>query len=161
MQLTITSVKKTLASLVKFAVVGTIGLIIDFSITWVLRDVLFINGYLASGLGFAVAASSNYYINSKWTFRTNSNAVARQFAQFFVISIIGLGLNILLLYFFQGFNISFYISKALAIGFVFIWNFAANSLITFRSTKAIMTDGSAGTLSIEPSIVSNILNANK
>lgn len=161
MQLTITSVKKTIASLVKFAIVGTIGLIIDFSLTWLLRDVLFVNGYFASGFGFVVAASSNYYINSKWTFRMNSNAPARQFAQFLVISIIGLGLNILLLYFFQGFNISFYISKALAIGFVFIWNFAANSLITFRSPKTIITDGSADTHSIKPSMVNNILNANR
>ncbi len=141
---------KTIASLVKFAIVGATGLIIDFSITWLLRDVLFVNGYLASGCGFVIAAASNYYINSRWTFKTDSTNRGRQFVLFFIISFVGLGLNIVFLYFFQKLGVSFYISKALAIGLVFFWNFTANSVITFRPRKAIIANDVAGNLSFKP-----------
>jgi putative flippase GtrA len=142
--------KKTMASLVKFGITGTVGLVIDFSITWLLRDILLVNGYFANGCGFVVAAASNYYINSRWTFKTDTTSRARQFALFFIISLIGLGLNTGFLYVFQELGVSFYISKALAIGFVFIWNFIANSLITFRAGKSIIINNTTISASIKP-----------
>lgn len=150
-----------MTSLVKFAIVGSVGLVIDFSITLLLRDVLFVNSYLATGCGFMIAAGTNYYSNSRWTFRTNTTAPGRQFALFFIISLIGLGLNIVLLYFFQRHGVPFYISKALAIVFVFTWNFTANSVITFSSFKTIIITDADSSLFIKLFIKTKALNANK
>jgi putative flippase GtrA len=126
---------KKIAPLFKFAVVGSTGLVIDFGITWLLRDVLLINEYVASACGFAVAATNNYYINSKWTFKENATSPLQQFISFFIISLIGLGLKLILLNVFQGLHISFYASKFLAVVFIFGFNFTANKFITFSKGK--------------------------
>ena len=47
----------------KFGVVGLSGLVIDFALTFLFRNILKINQYVANAIGFAVAASSNYIIN--------------------------------------------------------------------------------------------------
>ena len=124
--------KQNIVSFMQFGLVGLSGLFIDFSITLLLRDVLHVNEYIASGCGFAVAAVSNYYLNSKWTFKGNAPATAPRFLIFFIISLVGLILHVLLLQLFHGPQIPFYLAKGLAVGCVFIWNFTANRLITFR-----------------------------
>ncbi len=143
---TIAGLIKTLAPLFKFAVVGSIGLVIDFGITLLLRDGLLVNGYLSSTCGFAVAASSNYYINSKWTFKENATtSSSKQFVLFFIISLIGLGLKLLLLRVFQNAAIPFYTSKILAVAVIFMWNFMANKFITFRKTTVTGNPKAGGT----------------
>jgi putative flippase GtrA len=125
--------KQNIISFMQFGLVGLSGLVIDFSITLLLRDVLQINEYFASGCGFVVAAASNYYLNSRWTFKGNAPATAPRFLIFFIISLVGLILHVLLLQLFIRSQLSFYLAKALAVGCVFIWNFTANRLITFRT----------------------------
>jgi len=153
--------KENIVSLAKFAITGTIGLAIDFFITWLLRDALFINSYFASGCGFVVAASSNYCINSKWTFKKTRDSAIRKFVLFFAISLLGLAFSLFLIRVFQSFGISFYISKALAIGFVFIWNFSANKALTFRSSMVILSNNAETKSPINPLVINaNAPNAN-
>src|SRR5258705_9711199 len=111
MQANLILLKPTMFSLSKFALVGASGLVIDFSITWIFRDVLSINEYVASSCGFVMAATSNYYLNSKWTFKSKSSTGTHQFMLFFCISVVGLGLHMLLLHIFKGLQLSFYIAK--------------------------------------------------
>ena len=44
----------------KFVIVGFSGLIVDFSITFLLKEKLKIHRYLSNSAGFTVAASTNY-----------------------------------------------------------------------------------------------------
>ncbi|MCD4729950.1 MAG: GtrA family protein, partial [Bacteroidales bacterium] len=54
------------------------------------------------------------------------------YTQFFAISMIGLGINTLILWMLVSkYNKHFYLSKLFAIGVVTIWNFLANYFITF------------------------------
>ena len=118
-------------SFFKYCVVGLSGLVVDFSLTYVLKEELDVNKYFASIVGFSVACSSNYIFNRIWTFCNNNPEIIRQYASFITISIIGLVLNTSLLYLFQRLKVKYYFSKALAITFVTIWNYIANSMITF------------------------------
>jgi putative flippase GtrA len=117
----------------RFAITGVSGLFVDFSITLLLRDFFFVNGYLANFAGFATAATSNFYINKKWTFNNTDANVLKQLISFIAISLVGLFANMCFLFLFHHtLNIHFYISKSLAIMIVFAWNFAANNFLTFR-----------------------------
>ncbi len=118
---------------IKFCFVGLNGMVIDFSITWLLKEKIRINKYIANSTGFVLAASSNYILNRFWTFQSKSSHIATEYFSFIFISIIGLALNNLILYFLTDrMKSNFYFSKLMAIGVVTFWNFAMNFLITFR-----------------------------
>ena len=118
---------------IKYGIVGFTGVIVDFSVTWLLKEVFRANKYIANSIGFTVAATSNYYLNRIWTFASTSDNVAREYSLFLGISLIGLLLNNLLIYILNDkFKFNFYLSKLFAIGVVTVWNFIANYFITFR-----------------------------
>jgi putative flippase GtrA len=117
----------------KFGLVGFVGLLVDFSITWILKEKLKTNKFVANGLGFAVAASVNYLLNRVWTFNSSNPNIEREYLSFIFVSAIGLVINSFVLWFLvKKFKMNFYLAKLFAIGVTTIWNFFANLLITFR-----------------------------
>lgn len=119
--------------LFKFGFAGFIGLMIDFSVTYLCKEKLKWNKYLSNSLGFSLAVCNNYFLNRIWTFKSTDSNIAKQFVFFLGISLIGLLLNNVVLYIMsERKNKSFYSSKIVATILVFFWNFTANSLLTFR-----------------------------
>ena len=117
---------------VKFCVVGASGMIVDFGVTYLLKEIVKINRYVANSVGFILAASSNFLLNRIWTFQSDNPDIATQYFSFIIISIIGLALNNLIIYILHGrLKKNFYISKLLAIFIVTIWNFCMNNFLTF------------------------------
>jgi putative flippase GtrA len=116
----------------KFGVVGASGMVVDFSLTYLFKEIIKVQKYVANAIGFTVAAIVNYTFNRIWTFQSNDPHVTVQFFKFFLISSIGLGINTLILYILVSkFKQNFYLSKLFAIGVVLIWNFTINLLFTF------------------------------
>lgn len=116
----------------KFGAVGFIGLIIDFGMTYLLKEKAGINKFLANTIGFAVAVVNNYMLNKYWTFASVNPHYVREFSSFLLISIMGLLLNNGLLYLLhEKWKMPFYVAKTCSIGMVVIWNFSMNYLITF------------------------------
>ena len=122
-----------LIKFLRFGIVGTTGMVIDFSITWLCREKLHFNKYIANTLGFSFAVINNFIWNRVWTFENKSLEWQPQFYKFLLIALMGLLLNNLLLYFFNEKKaIPFYWAKTLAIICVFVWNFTANLLFNFQ-----------------------------
>lgn len=116
---------------IKFCVVGT-GVVVDFGITFLFKEKLKLNKYIANSLGFMAAASTNYLLNRWWTFRSHDPEVAQQYVQFVGISAIGLILNNIIIYLLNDkARLNFYLSKLIAIGLVTLWNFFMNYYFTF------------------------------
>ncbi|HAD11053.1 MAG TPA: glycosyl transferase family 2 [Saprospirales bacterium] len=116
----------------KFGVVGASGVVVDFGVTWLLKEQARLNKYIANSTGFACAVVSNYILNRIWTFHSADPNVGIQFAKFALIALIGLGMNNAIIYFLnekQG--VRFYMAKLIATGVVMIWNFGANLMFTF------------------------------
>jgi putative flippase GtrA len=114
----------------KFIIVGFSGLIVDFSITFLLKEKLKIHRYFANSAGFTVAASTNYLFNRFWTFESNNPKVLQEFSTFFIISLVGLLINNLFLFVFEK-KLKFYFAKFLAIMVTSLWNFSANYYLNF------------------------------
>jgi putative flippase GtrA len=77
----------------KFCIVGSSGMLIDFGTTWLLKEKVKINKYIANSAGFILAATSNYLLNRLWTFHSDNSRVVTEYLSFILISIIGLGIN--------------------------------------------------------------------
>jgi putative flippase GtrA len=116
----------------KFIIVGFSGMIVDFSVTFLLKEKLRVNRYISNSVGFTLAASSNYLFNRFWTFHSNNPKVFLEFSTFFIISLIGLGINNLFLWLFER-KVRFYYAKFLAIMVTSLWNFSANYFLNFAN----------------------------
>lgn len=120
----------------KFGVVGFSGVFVDFGITWIAKEKLKIQQYVANAIGFTTAATTNYFLNRIWTFESTNPRVMVEYTEFITISLIGLGINTLVLWLLVSkFKMNFYVAKIFAIGVVTLWNFFANALITFNPER--------------------------
>lgn len=122
-----------ITKLLKFGVVGFSGILVDFGVTYLLKEKTRVHRYIANSLGFATAATTNYLLNRIWTFSSTNPDVLVEYAQFFTIALIGLLLNNLIVYLLSDLKlkINFYIAKGIATIVVFLWNFTMNYLFTF------------------------------
>lgn len=116
----------------KYCIVGFSGMVVDFGITWLLKEKLLVNKYLANTCGFIAAVTSNYILNRIWTFESENGKIATEYVSFLIISVVGLGLNnLILMLFTDKLKVNFYLSKLIATLIVTFWNFVMNLLFTF------------------------------
>jgi putative flippase GtrA len=117
----------------RFVLVGASGLIIDFGLTYLFKEKWKVNKYIANGVGFFSAATSNFFINRSWTFASADPDVGGQYLKFILFSIVGLLINSIIVWLLNDrLKKNFYLSKAVATIIVTMWNFLSNFLFTFR-----------------------------
>ncbi len=122
------------AEFIKFCVVGGSGVGVDFGTTYLLKERIRLNKYIANSIGFICATTTNYILNRIWTFTNHDPAIAQQYLTFLGISIVGLGINNGVIYLLADrMRMNFYLSKLFATGIVTIWNFLMNYYFTFTS----------------------------
>lgn len=151
---------KEVKRFLKFAIVGTIGAVVDFLILNIMKLVFEAVGLgegwgvsmpahqiqliAANVISFSAAVLSNFTWNRVWTFpESRERPIGSQLVQFAIVNIAGLGINTVLLvvtdrYVFQHFvseRMSYNLAKALAIGVVLFWNFAVNRIWTYRGIE--------------------------
>lgn len=124
--------KGFLLKFLKFGAVGFSGVFVNFGVTWFFKEICKLNKYLSNILGFVFAATSNYLLNRYWTFQSTNPQVGTEFAKYFLISVVGLGIDTLTVYLLNGkLKWNFYLSKVFAVGAATLWNFFGNLLFTF------------------------------
>ena len=123
---------------IKFGIVGASGMVVDYGVLIFCREVLGLGNIIANTISFTAAATSNYFLNRHWTFRSTEEQVSVEYAKFFGVSLVGLGISNLTLWllgmWMPEWNADwrFYILKFIAIVVTTLWNFFGNMLFTFR-----------------------------
>jgi len=113
----------------KFCIVGGSGVFVDFGITYLCKEWLRLNKYVANSLGFLCASTTNYILNRIWTFHNENPDITGQYLRFLGIAAVGLVINNLTIWLLHGrFRLNFYLAKLFAIGVVTFWNFFMNYL---------------------------------
>ena len=116
----------------KFGTVGFSGVFVNFGVTWFFKEVCKLNKYLSNILGFIIAATTNYLLNRWWTFQSTNPQIGIEYAKYFLISVVGLGIDTLTVYLLHNkLKWNFYLSKVVAVGVATVWNFLGNLLFTF------------------------------
>lgn len=125
--------KLLLIKFLKYCVVGFSGVIIDFGTTWLLKEKIRVNKYVANSTGFILAVTSNYIWNRIWTFQSGNKHIVTEYFSFILIALAGLVINNSIIFLLNDkLKINFYISKIFATIVVTVWNFVMNYLVTFR-----------------------------
>ena len=125
--------KAFLLKFLKFGAVGFSGVLVNFGVTWFFKEICKLNKYVSNILGFVFAATTNYLLNRWWTFQSTDPQVGTEYAKYFLISAVGLGIDTLTVYLLHNkLKWNFYLSKVFAVGTAMIWNFFGNLLFTFN-----------------------------
>ncbi len=123
---------------IKFGIVGLSGLFVDFGLTWLFKEKAGIPKLIANAIGFSTAATSNYFFNRIWTYQSTNPKIMVEYSEFFIIALFGLGINTFVIWLLNGkFKLNFYLAKAIATAVVTLWNFGANTYITFNPDVSV------------------------
>ncbi|MFT5701999.1 MAG: putative flippase GtrA [Desulforhopalus sp.] len=123
-----------ISQLAKYGIVGLAALFFDYLILILLTEYYHLNHLISATAGFFVGLLVNYTLATKFVFKESKLKSKR--LEFLIFSAIGaggllftIGLMWLLTDFFA---IHYTISKAVAVGTVFLWNFYARKLVLFK-----------------------------
>ena len=120
--------------IIKFAVVGATGVLINTAALYLGHDVAHLPLVVASVIAVEMAILNNFVLNNAWTFGQRNFALERLF-QFHLVSLGGLVITVVVLTgLVQLFGLYYLIANLVAIGFATAWNFVANSLWTWSGT---------------------------
>ncbi|HZU81741.1 MAG TPA: glycosyltransferase [Polyangiaceae bacterium] len=128
---------------VRFALVGSTGVVVDMGLLFLLSDPHTLAWGLTRSKVLAAEAAivNNFVWNDVWTFRdvasTQPDARSRfaRFLKFQTVCLSGLVLNTILLNLqFNWLGINRYLANAIAIGIVTAWNFWLNLKLSWRAT---------------------------
>ena len=117
----------------KFIIAGFLGVTINFSSTFILKEFLKFHKYFANSISLTIALIANFFLNRIWTFEAYNQDVQIQILKFILIVLISILFNHIIVYFCHNkFSISFYVSKIIAVIIIFFWNFTMHLNFTFN-----------------------------
>ncbi len=120
----------------RFALVGALGTAVDLGLL-VLLTTAGLPTLPANILSYSAGIANNFYWNRRWTFQTRQRRDwLPQLAQFTVVSLLGLGLNSLIVVWLES-RLGLVIAKLVATGAVLMWNYNANRLWTFSEVATV------------------------
>lgn len=141
--------KKLIAQFMKFGVVGGIAFLIDYGLMVALTELCGINYLISATISFTVSVVFNYFASMRYVFQHKEGmSRRREFVIFVILSIIGLGINNILMWLGTGLlGITYLITKIFATAAVTIYNFV---------TRKIFLDAGDSGESIEEEIIDSI-----
>lgn len=137
----------------KFALVGTLGAIIDFGVMNLLTRLTGMDLVPAGTISFTCAVISNFLWNRHWTYpESRSRHVMHQLGMFALVNIAGIGIRIPILHYAEPPLMHFFdihyihnsitadviaknLTLAIAVGIVMLWNFFINRYWTYNDVN--------------------------
>ena len=129
--------KGAMGEVIRFAVSGGVCFLIEWGVLWLLKERLGLDTLIATPLAFLLSVIVNYLLCMHWVFEGTKDGGDAAKLGFLVTSLMGLGLNELLMLILRavlgeerllmtvaGFDIRMYmLNKAIATLLVMIWNY--------------------------------------
>jgi putative flippase GtrA len=118
--------------LVKFALVGGSGYVVNLVVFALLAEVAGLHHIPAAVGAFCVAVTNNFLLNRHWTFRARDGHAGFQAARFIAVSLVGLAFNLVVLELLVSVaELPELPAQALAVAMAMPVNFIGNKLWTF------------------------------
>jgi len=129
--------KAFIKQVLKYAIVGALGTVINLSILYLCTDILNIFYILSEIIAFFISVLPNFLINKIWTFReTMGEKIVIKYFEYVIVSLFSLGINLVSLFILvEYFNFWYLFGGIVAIFIGFIFSFIAHNLWTFRKRK--------------------------
>ena len=131
--------KKLIEQIMKFGIVGVLCFVIDYGLMIFMTEVFGISYLISSGISFSVSVIVNYKLSLKFVFKTDeSRNKIIEFIIFVVLSVIGLGINQVLMWIcVDKLHIFYMISKIGVTAVVMVYNFITRKLIIEKNMENV------------------------
>lgn len=122
-----------LSNLAKYICVGGTAAVADLGIFYLFAVVLEFNYLVVAAAGFLLAAGINYLLCVRFIYSSGARfSVQGEVAAIYLISAMGLGVHQLVLFAaYESLALPLMVSKILATGLVFFWNFSLRNFYLF------------------------------
>lgn len=129
----------------KFLLIGAFAAVVDIKIfqlsTWLFSLSIIVSPLISKGISFLIATLTKYWGNKHWVFQKHEKEGIKEMAQFFIVTLIGLGLDLLAFYYFtktlgpqfqMPIKVWTELSIILAALSAALWNFLGYKFIVFK-----------------------------
>ena len=141
--------KSRTAEIIRFALTGGVCFVVELAVLILLKGKFGVDTLIATPIAFLISVILNYLLCVVWVFRGAKNRGAGAKAGFLITSLIGLGLNELLMLLFRlilgedaviltvfGKTVNMYVlNKCIATLVVMIWNYFSKRAVLYRRVK--------------------------
>lgn len=125
--------KGTSIQLVKYVGVGGSAALVEWSSFALLIGPAHLHYLVAVTVSFLAATAANYVLSARFVFVRGRHPAHKEFFLLYLVSTIGLALNLLFMSFFVGYrSIPAIPAKIASTGLVFFWNFGARKMWVFE-----------------------------
>lgn len=126
------NVSKNVKQLILYIAVGGIATVVEWAMFYLLDSVVSLNYMLATTIAFAVSTFANWAAGRLIMFKGNESLLA-ELVKIYMTSIAGLLMNLFIMWVaIDCMGIPNFISKVMATGIVFFWNFAVRKLMIYK-----------------------------
>ena len=117
--------KKLFQQIARFGVIGVLAFAIDYGFLYAITEWLGIHYLISSVLSFSISVIFNYIASVLWVFDVKQEtSKTRNFILFIVFSVIGLGINQLVMWLgVESLGLHYMLVKIFATAVVMVWNF--------------------------------------
>ncbi len=121
--------------LIRFAIVGFIGIIINLFTLYSLVEFLKTNYLIASAIAIELSIINNFFLNNYWTFESRKikTSVINLFLKFNLVSLIALSANVLVMHILVNMNYWYILAQFIGILVAFLINFIINNKWVFKN----------------------------
>ncbi len=129
------------SELSKFYIVGGIGLVINYLISYFIFTTFHLDHIQSSIFGIIVSLTSNFLLNKLWTFQDRTMKyyiVLRQYVKYFIFNSVGVIIQVSIVYGFAKTSIDYGYIVISAISIASILNYIVNKKFIFKNTKEIV-----------------------
>jgi len=135
--------RTTFIQFLRFASVGALGTAVQYVVLAGLVELISFNSTAASAIGFVGGAFTNYYLNYRFTFKSERRHLSAA-PRFFTVAAAGLGLNVVFMALGTGcLHLHYLIAQCASTVVVLLWNFSAAKLWVFGETRCSSTQHTA------------------
>lgn len=123
--------------LIRYGLVSVVALVVDFGGMVLLVELLSVHYLVAATVSFTAGLIVNYVLSRLWVFNESRyRSKAGEFIAFSLIGIVGLLLNNGIIWLsVEHVGMHYAVSKVIATGVVFFWNFGLRKIIVFKQIK--------------------------
>lgn len=133
--------RKHLSQGLRFAVCGGLGASVDFSLLFLLVQVLGLVPYVGYIGSTSVALVVVFFANKYFTFRNHEGRHREQFLRFLLVYGVGFGFNVGIASFLYWSHVHYMIAKAIAIAIIAFWNYALSHGFVFTKSPLPLGEG--------------------
>lgn len=131
--------KKLIAQIMKFGVVGVIAFVIDYGLLIFLTEVFGIDYLVSATISFTISVIFNYIASMRFVFSHKEGlSKRREFVIFIILSVIGLVINNAFLWIgVDILGVDYRISKIIVTAIVMMWNFVTRKIFLDGGEKPV------------------------